>query len=260
LLRIGVAGALGRMGSLVCETVRSQPDLKLVEVIDPAIEQVKELPTYFSELKAYKRIEDIENPIMEILVDFTRAQAAYENIMWAVKRDIHCVVGTTGLTEENMRSIEGAVNQEKANVIIAANFAIGAVLMMKFSEIAARFYDRCEIVELHHAKKIDAPSGTALATARRVDSKIKARGGDSVLEKDDAPSRGVKHGNVFIHSVRLDGLVAHQEVIFGSKGETLKIRHDTTDRSCFMPGVIMAVRAVSNMRGLTIGMESILGI
>lgn len=255
-----MAGALGRMGSLVCNAVKSEPDLMLVEVIDPALEGLGELPTYLKEVSAYNRVEEIQSPDMEILVDFTRADVAYRNIMWAIERDIHCVVGTTGITEEEILSIENAVSKRKANVLIASNFAIGAVLMMKFSEIAANFYERCEIVELHHAGKLDAPSGTALSTAKRIDAKMKSRGIEITPAGQKNPSRGMEHGNVFIHSVRLDGLVAHQEVIFGSRGETLTIRHDTTDRSCFMPGVVLAIRAVSKIPGLTIGMETLLGI
>ncbi len=255
-----MAGALGRMGALVCEAVTAEIDLKLVEAIDPALEKLKQPPSYLGECTTYSKIEDIQTPEMDVLVDFTRADIAYKNIMWAIERGVHCVVGTTGISGEEINSIKDKVAEGKANVIIASNFAIGAVLMMKFSEIAANFYDRCEIVELHHAGKLDAPSGTALSTAEKVDAKMKSRGIISNHAQEENPSRGMKHGNIFIHSVRLDGFLAHQEVIFGSRGETLKIRHDTIDRSCFMPGVILAVRSVSRIPGLTIGMEKLLGI
>jgi 4-hydroxy-tetrahydrodipicolinate reductase len=160
--------------------------------------------------------------------------------------------------EEDLLRIKKYVEGGRANVLIAANFSIGAVLMMKFSEIAASVFDQCEIVELHHRGKVDSPSGTAIATSRRIQGAMKPAPIPLSDDKEISGTRGGSLGPVNIHSVRLDGLVAHQEVIFGARGQTLSIRHDTTDRSCFMPGVIMAVKAVSDLPGLTIGLDSLI--
>jgi 4-hydroxy-tetrahydrodipicolinate reductase len=189
------------------------------------------------------------------MVDFTSAAAAKENIMLALKNDIHAVVGTTGLSETDLAQIKKAVENSKANVFIAPNFAIGAVLMMKFAEMAASFMDFVEIIELHHEKKKDAPSGTALQTAAKIAAKKLPR----TIESEEI-SRGQNYKGIRIHSVRLPGLVAHQEVIFGGQGQTLAIRHDSIDRTSFMPGVLRAIKAVSDLRGLTIGLDRLLGL
>jgi 4-hydroxy-tetrahydrodipicolinate reductase len=168
------------------------------------------------------------------------------------------VVGTTGISEEDIKRLTEKAKSADANVLIAPNFAVGAVLMMRFSRIAASVFDQCEIIELHHRGKRDAPSGTAIATAGVIQEAMKPSAVPSSEEREVSGTRGGRLGPVSIHSVRLDGLVAHQEVLFGAKGQTLSIRHDTTDRSCFMPGVIIAVKAISGLPGLTIGLDSIL--
>jgi 4-hydroxy-tetrahydrodipicolinate reductase len=226
MIRVAVAGAAGRMGSAVCEAVQGAEDLELVGRADPALE----VPV--SEVLGGA----------DVLVDFTTPEAAIGNVRQSLAADVHAVVGTTGFELEAVRGdAEAAARDGKhARVFVAPNFAIGAVLMMQMARQAAPHMPECEIVELHHEDKLDTPSGTAKRTAD--------------LVRDSG-------GNVHepIHSVRLPGLVAHQEVIFGGQGQTLSIRHDSTERSSFMPGVLLAVRRVAELPDpLTVGLESLL--
>jgi 4-hydroxy-tetrahydrodipicolinate reductase len=200
----------------------------------------------------------------DVAVDFTHPDAVMENLGWCIQRDIHAVVGTTGFTDEKFNTVRGQLAEHPSvGVVIAANFSIGAVLMMHFAEQAAKFYESAEIIELHHAGKADAPSGTAATTARRVAA---ARLSAGLPPSPDATvqelpgARGASVDGIRVHGVRLRGLVAHQEVLFGSEGETLTIRHDSLDRVSFMPGVIAGVRAVSSRPGLTVGIDEILGL
>jgi 4-hydroxy-tetrahydrodipicolinate reductase len=212
-IRVGVAGAAGRMGQAVCEAVEDAGDLELAGRADPA------LGTSLEEI-----LGDAD-----VVVDFTRPDTALENALACLAAGVHVVIGTTGFDPEPLRSAAGA------NVFIAPNFAIGAVLMMRFAAEASRHMARAEIIELHHDRKLDAPSGTAARTAALMD------------------------GEVPIHSVRLPGLVAHQEVILGDVGQTLTIRHDSTDRTSFMPGVLLAVRRVASLpESPVVGLEHLL--
>jgi 4-hydroxy-tetrahydrodipicolinate reductase len=187
-----------------------------------------------------------------------------DNLAWCIDRGIHAVVGTTGFTEERFDLLRTRLTEhDGVGVVIAPNFSIGAVLMMHFAEQAAAFYESAEIVELHHPDKADAPSGTAASTARRIAAARTAAALDSPPDatKQELPgARGAQVDGIRVHGVRLRGLVAHQEVLFGAEGETLTIRHDSLDRMSFMPGVLAAIRAVSSKPGLTVGIESILGI
>jgi len=193
----------------------------------------------------------------EVAVDFTLPSAVMGNVRTALRAGVACVVGTSGLTEKDCSELERLCRERKRPVLVAPNFAIGAVLMMQFAAQAARHMEAAEIVELHHAGKADAPSGTALRTAQLMAgvSGSKFAGQQSA---DGRPSRGQAEGAIPIHSVRLPGLVAHQEVIFGGLGETLTIRHDSTSRESFMPGVLLAIRKVRGLRGLVVGLEKIL--
>ena len=221
MIRVGVSGAAGRMGATVCAAVEGADDMELAGRADPALD---------TELT---RILDG----VGVVVDFTTPETALENIRACVDAGVHAVVGTTGFDLVRLREI---VEAGHANVLVAPNFAIGAVLMMRFAAEAARHMPEIEIVELHHDRKVDAPSGTAKRTAEL----ITAAGGN-VHEP--------------IHSVRLPGLVAHQEVLLGGEGQTLSIRHDSIDRSSFMPGVLLAVRRVGDLdEPLTIGLENLL--
>lgn len=255
MLKVAVLGALGRMGAEVIKAVDEDPDLELAAAVDPRA--TDEFAGCDMEVKA--DIECLEGRGVDVAVDFTHAAAAVPNILWALDNGINMVVGTTGIDDEDLARISRSAEAGSASVLIAPNFALGAVLMMKFARQAASVFDQCEIIELHHRGKKDAPSGTALTTAEQVAQAMEAASVPDAVEKRVVGSRGGQLGPVRIHSVRLDGFVAHQEVIFGSKGQTLSIRHDTTDRSCFMPGVIMAIKAVGGLPGLTIGLDAVLG-
>ena len=245
MIRVGVFGSRGRMGAEVCRTVESAPDLDLVAAID---------------------LGDDRAPAetAEVIVDFTHPDAVMDNLFWCIGHGIHAVVGTTGFTEEHFDLLRGRLAEhDGVGVLIAPNFSIGAVLMMRFAEQAAAFYESAEIIELHHPGKADAPSGTAASTARRIAA---ARTAAALTPPPDATkqelpgARGAQVDGIRVHGVRLRGLVAHQEVLFGAEGETLTIRHDSLDRVSFMPGVLAAVRAISTRPGLTVGIEPILGI
>jgi 4-hydroxy-tetrahydrodipicolinate reductase len=254
MLRVAVIGALGNMGREVTRAVAADPELELACLVDPAARS----DDTSEGIVVAASIDSLEGARVDVGVDFTHADAAVDNILWALEHGIHSVVGTTGLKAEELDSIGAKAASSGANVLIAPNFAIGAVVMMKASEMAARVFDQCEIIEMHHRGKKDSPSGTAIATARRIADAMKAGEVPASTESEVAGARGGVVGPVHIHSVRLDGLVAHQEVVFGSRGQTLTIRHDTTDRSCFMPGVIMAVKAIPDLPGLTIGLDTLI--
>lgn len=225
MIRVAVAGASGRMGQAVCAAVQGADDLELVARADPALDTSLE--------------SVLENDSPDVVVDFTLPSTVYGNVRMCLEQGTHAVVGTTGITEDQLAELTALATDSKANCFIAPNFAIGAVLMMEASKLFAPHMLSCEIIELHHNQKLDAPSGTAKRTA----SLITDAGGGR-----DVP----------IHSVRLPGLVAHQEVIFGGLGETLTVRHDSLTRESFMPGVLLAVRKVGEIDGLVVGLENLL--
>jgi 4-hydroxy-tetrahydrodipicolinate reductase len=246
-IRVGVLGARGRMGAQVCRAVESAADTTVVAAID-----------------AGDRMDDLVDAAAEVVVDFTQPDVVMRNLRFCVDHGIHAVVGTTGFDAERLDTVRAWVRDKPAlGVLVAPNFAIGAVLSMKFAELAAKYYESVEIIELHHARKVDAPSGTAARTAELVSA---ARAAAGLADVPDATTtaldgaRGADVGGVRVHSVRLSGLVAHQEVLFGTEGETLTIRHDSLDRTSFMPGVLLAVRSVVDRPGLTVGLESLLGL
>jgi 4-hydroxy-tetrahydrodipicolinate reductase len=198
------------------------------------------------------------------VVDFTHPDVVLDNIRWCIDEGIHCVVGTTGFDADKIATVRGWVEEAPGvGVVIAPNFAIGAVLTMKFAQEAARFFESVEVIELHHPGKVDAPSGTAVRTAElvaaaRTEAKVGPAPDATTVARDGA--RGASVAGVPVHSIRLAGLVAHQEVLLGTVGETLTIRHDSFDRVSFMPGVLLAVRSVASRPGLTVGLESLLGL
>jgi 4-hydroxy-tetrahydrodipicolinate reductase len=239
VIRVGVVGATGKMGREVCRAVHEDPELELVAAVtrSSAGRPLAELLGLTgSEVVAADRLEDLLVAGVEVAVDFTGPSFAREHVDWCIANRVHVVVGTTGFEIDPQWG-----DQRDVGVVVAPNFAIGAVLMMRFAEEAARVLPDAEIVELHPPTKRDAPSGTAKETARRIEA-----------------ARGEGYGEVPIHSVRLPGVLAHQEVVFGGAGQTLTIRHDTSDRSSFMPGVLMAVKAVAGRPGLTIGVDVLL--
>jgi len=231
------------MGLEVCKAVDAADDLELVAMIDQGDE-------LFSGATA------------QVLVDFTSPDVVMDNVRWAIEQGISLVIGTTGFTEERLDRVRGWLAEKPgANVLVAPNFGIGALLMMRFAATAARYFESVEIIEQHHPRKFDAPSGTSTHTARLIAEARAAAGSppmpDATKEELDG-ARGALVDGVRIHSVRAAGLVAHQEVLFGSAGETLTIRHDSLDRVSFMPGVLLAVRNVLNLPGLTVGIDSLL--
>ncbi|MHB8439536.1 MAG: 4-hydroxy-tetrahydrodipicolinate reductase [Acidimicrobiales bacterium] len=265
-MRVGVLGAGGRMGREVCRAVDGAGDLDLVAAVDPAnagayLDQVAGVGagiTVGGDLSA------LADAGAEAVVDFTVAGAATANMRWCADHGVHAVVGTTGIDDATQAELAGLFEGAAANCIVAANFAIGAVLMMRFAEIAAPFMDAVEIIELHHDAKRDAPSGTALSTAARIAAARRhASSGpwpaDPTSTEVVAGTRGGVADGVHVHSVRMAGLVAHQEVIFGARGQSLTIRHDAYDRSSFMPGVLLALHAVAQRPGLTVGLDALLG-
>jgi 4-hydroxy-tetrahydrodipicolinate reductase len=231
------------MGLEVCKAVDAAGDLELVAMIDQGDE-------LFSGADA------------QVLVDFTSPDVVMDNLRWAIEQGISVVVGTTGFTEERLEQVRGwLADRPGVSVLVAPNFGIGALLMMRFSAIAAKYFESAEIIEQHHPRKFDAPSGTSQHTARLIAEARAAAGSppmpDATKEELDG-ARGALVDGVRVHSVRAAGLVAHQEVLFGSAGETLTIRHDSLDRVSFMPGVLLAVRNVRKLPGLTVGIDSLL--
>ncbi len=262
-VKVIVAGAYGRMGREVVKAVVAQDDLELVGAVDKMgagqeIGQVCGLGDLGIKVET-DLTTACRNSAAEVVVDFTTPLTVMDNIKSALKAGVAAVIGTTGLTQENLEEINDLAAQAGKGIIVAPNFALGAVLMMRFAQEAARYFPDVEIIELHHDRKIDAPSGTALKTAeliaagRVTDPGVKP----APLEKING-ARGGEYLGTKIHSVRLPGLVAHQEVLFGNQGQTLTIRHDSLDRSSFMPGVILAIRKVRNLQGLVYGLEALI--
>lgn len=253
-MRVGVIGAAGRMGSTVCGAVQGADDMELVATVDPAA--------------GSSSLDALSDSGAEVAVDFTVAAAAVQNALWCAAHGIHCVIGTTGLSPADLDSLSVAFpadGRSGLGCVVAPNFAIGAVLMMHFAALAAPWFETAEIIELHHDAKVDAPSGTAMLTARRMSEASSSWGADPTKDEVVAGARGglASPGGIRVHSVRLRGLVAHQEVILGTAGQTLTIRHDSLDRESFMPGVLLAVRAVGEppgRPGLTVGLEGLLGL
>jgi len=261
MVRVGVFGAGGRMGSEVCRAVVADPELELAAVVDPfhAGLDLGQVTGVDLHLQMAAGPEALLEGGVEVAVDFTQVEAARQNMAWLAANAIHAVVGTTGFTDADLDGLARAFN--RSNAVIAPNFAIGAVLMMRFAELAAPYFDSAEIIELHHDQKIDAPSGTALATAERMAAASATWGADPTRSVVLEGARGARGpGGIPIHSVRLRGLVAHQEVLLGTSGQTLSIRHDSLDRSSFMPGVMLAVKKVGDRPGLTVGLDALLDL
>jgi 4-hydroxy-tetrahydrodipicolinate reductase len=246
MIKVGVLGAKGRMGSEVSRTVDAAPDLELTAAVD---------------------VGDARDPLAgcDVVVDFTHPGAVMDNVRWCLEHGRNVVVGTSGFDDARLAEVRDRLGESpSARALIVPNFSIGAVLMMYFAAKAAPFFESAEIIELHHAAKADAPSGTATRTASLI---ADARAGAALGPPPDATvsevagARGATLDGVRVHSVRLAGLLAHQEVLLGGHGEILTIRHDSMDRSSFMPGVLLAVRGVGSLPpGLTVGLDGMLGL
>ena len=241
MIKVGVLGARGRMGSEVVKAVTEAPDLELVAALDLG-----------------DSLDALVSHGAQVVVDFTTPDSVMSNLEFLISKNIHVVVGTTGFDDARIAKIKSFLTSSKSGVLIAPNFAIGAVLMMEFATKAAKYFESAEIIELHHPNKVDAPSGTAARTADLMAQSRKAAGlgpmPDATSTSLDG-ARGATVGDIPVHSVRLRGLVAHQEVLLGGIGETLSIRHDSIDRVGFMQGVLLGVRQVVTHPGLTFGLE-----
>ncbi len=246
-MKVGVLGAAGRMGSTACAAVEAADDLELV-----------------ARLGSADPLTALTDAGAEVAVDLTRPDAVMANLAFCVEHGIHTVVGTSGFDDERLTRLHGwLADAPGVGVLVAPNFAVGAVLMMRFAEQAARFFESVEIVELHHPDKADAPSGTARRTAEVVAAARRDAGLGPMPDATAttlAGARGAQVEGVPVHSVRARGLVAHQEVILGTTGETLTIRHDSYDRQSFMPGVLLGIREVGSRPGLTVGLDALLGV
>jgi 4-hydroxy-tetrahydrodipicolinate reductase len=259
MIRVGVVGAAGKMGRSVIAAVSAAADLELAAVIDPRADELSLLQPVVSAAS----LDALPDGCCDVLVDFTSPEAARHHLAGALRRGFHLVVGTTGLGSDEIAELEDAAAASGANCVVAANFAIGAVLLMRFAAQAAPYFDAVEIIELHHDQKVDAPSGTSIATARAIADARRQAGVDPAVDPTTTHviegARGAKApGDIPIHSVRLPGLVAHEEVLFGGPGQGLTIRHDSYDRLSFMSGVLLAVREVSARPGVTVGLEPLL--
>ncbi len=242
-VKVGVLGAQGRVGSEVCRAVEEAPDTTLVARVDVG--------------------DDLEAlTAAEVVVDFTHPDVVMDNLRWCIAHGLHCVVGTTGFDDVRLDALRTALGDAPTvGVLVAPNFSIGAVLMMRFAAAAAPFYESVEIVELHHPDKADAPSGTSRRTAELVAAARREAGLGPVPDATSTGlegARGAEVDGIHVHAVRARGLVAHQEVLLGGPGETLTIRHDSMDRASFTPGVLAAVRVIADRPGLTVGLEQVL--
>lgn len=246
-IKVAVLGSKGRMGMETVRAISAAKDLDLVAEIDLG-----------------DSLDTLVSSGAQVVVDFTHPDAVLKNCEYAISQGIHIVVGTTGFTPERLENLESILAAHpKVGALVAPNFGLGAVLMMQFAAQAAKYFESAEIVELHHPDKADAPSGTATRTAELMSDARQSAKRPPMPDKTSsglAGARGAKVGEIPIHSVRLRGLVAHQEVLLGDQGETLSIRHDSIDRTGFMPGVLLAIREVGNRPGLTFGLENYLAL
>ena len=259
-----VTGALGKMGQEVARTVEKEADYELQAMVDPRGEGVMKSDITGSKDNDFAMDTTLEAAIQkhqpQVMVDFTNPKAVFQNAKTALANKIYCVIGTTGLAEDEIAELGKLAEENGVAVAIIPNFAIGAVLMMQFAAKAARFMPQAEVIELHHDQKMDSPSGTAVTTAKMIAAAREvqpAARADEIIKLPGA--RGAEQDGVHIHSVRLQGLVAHQEVIFGGLGQSLTIRHDSYDRVSFMPGVVLAVGQIMNYKGLVRGLETFMG-
>ena len=264
MIRVMVSGANGRMGREVLRALSQDPECEIVAAVDlkSAGEDVGEILGLGT--SGVKMETDLETAIQthkpQVMVDFTHPKAVVGNVMTALRNRIIPVVGTTGITEQDLTAIRNYCSEQGVTCFVCPNFSIGAVLMMRFAQEAARYLPTCEIIELHHDQKLDAPSGTALLTAKMIAAERQGGKQGHPDEEEKIPgARGAEYEGFRIHSVRLPGYVAHQEVIFGGIGQILTIRHDSLSRESFMPGVVLACKKIIGRKGLVVGLDQLLG-
>lgn len=249
MIKIAVCGASGKMGREVVGAVEAAEDMKLVAKIDIASDNM------YRTIEEAARVEDID-----VLIDFTQPKSIYENALFCLNNGIKIVIGTTGLTDEQIENLRQLSLEKNTGCFIAPNFSTGAVLMMMFARQAAKYFDNAEIIEFHHNKKKDAPSGTSIKTAQLMAEEKSdfTLGNTDEVETIEGSRGGEAYSNIHIHSVRMPGYMASQEVIFGSSGQILTIRHDTMDRKCYMPGVLLAVRHTAHANNFVYGLDNIM--
>jgi 4-hydroxy-tetrahydrodipicolinate reductase len=261
-IKVGVFGAAGRMGRTVCEAVLGDPELELVAAVDPhhaGLDLRAVTGLQGTDLLIDGDADGMLGSGIEVAIDFTVADAARENMRWCAANGVHAVVGTSGLNEDDLDQARRSFTA--SNCIVAPNFAIGAVMMIRLAELAAPYFDGVEVIELHHDAKVDAPSGTAVHTLDRLAAASAKAAPDPTQKEVVAGARGGKGaGDIPVHSVRLRGFFAHQEVIFGTTGQSLTIRHDAYDRSSMMPGVLLATKKIATRPGITLGLDALLDL
>jgi 4-hydroxy-tetrahydrodipicolinate reductase len=263
--KIVMFGICGNMGTAISRELVKEKGLELVAGFD--INNIgKDLGEFLtgnkSGYKIYDSYPEIKKMAPDMIIDFTVAGSAKKTISWAIENNINIIVGTTGLTKDDLRQIEEKAAGSKSKTLIAPNFSIGAVLMIKISRMIAKYFDDCEIIELHHDKKKDAPSGTSISTAEEI-ARSKVFSGDKFKEGETESIEGSRGGfsnGIHIHSVRLPGLLAHQNIIFGIRGQTLSIRHDSIDRLAFYPGIMLAINNLDRLPNYTFGLEKLVEI
>jgi len=263
-IRVVVNGALGKMGREVASAVLRESDLKLIGAVDAAkavgSKAKYDLPDGSGNVPLSSDLAQmLSSAKPDVVVDFTIHDVSVQSARTSLEKGVAIVIGTTGFTKDEVNEIDKLAKSHKVGAVIAPNFALGAVLMMYLAKIAAKYFDYAEIIELHHEQKVDAPSGTALMTARLM-SEAKGKPFARTGGEAAGGSRGNQVGGISLHSIRLPGLVAHQELLFGGTGQTLSIRHDSTSRESFMPGVVLAVREVVKRTGLVYGLDTLLGL
>lgn len=249
MIKVAVCGAMGKMGKEVCQAVLDCPDTELVAKIDIASDEM------------YHHIEDANRVVdIDVLVDFTQPKSIFENAKYCLNNGIKIVIGTTGLKDEEIEFLKKLSQEKNTGCLIAPNFSTGAVLMMMFARQAAKYFDNAEIIELHHNQKKDAPSGTAIKTAAMM-AEVKddfTKNNCHETETIEGARGGNSYSNIHIHSVRMPGYIASQEVIFGSSGQIMTIRHDSMDRKCYMQGVLLAVKHVADKNDFIYGLDNIM--
>ena len=259
-IKVAVNGAAGKMGRETVGAICREPDLEPVGAVDQVPGDKLDLPDGSGTIPLYTNLEGLLKDISpHVLVDFTRAEVTMAAVPVAARHGVNLVIGTSGITQQNLDEMERVAREGNVGIFVAPNFALGAVLLMHLAKQIAPFFDYADIIEMHHEAKIDAPSGTSIAMAQAI-----AQGGQfkrNRPQEETLPgTMGGEYDGVGIHSVRMPGRSAHHEVIFGTAGQTLSLRHDALGRDCYMPGVVRAIREVVNLKGLVVGLDKILGL
>lgn len=264
MINVAISGCLGKMGQTCMQAVSNAQDLKLICGIDNRLAKSSDMMNIYPEVFFCSSVKEaVSSYNIDVLVDFTSAKSAPSNLKAAIARDVDCVLGTTGIPLSELEEIASEC-KGSTSLFFAPNFTTGAVLMMQFAKLAAPYFPQAEVIEYHHCNKLDAPSGTAVQTARLISSArntsdTNAPGSETEIEGCEG-ARGANVEGVPVHSIRSDGFVANQEVVFGSLGQSLSIKHESWDRTSYMPGVLLGIRESANLRGLVVGLDALMGL